>query len=132
MTITLRWDDDAKSVLRVEMDGNWNWKEMLRSRQEIYRLMDESPSAKVYMIVHFLEGMRLPPGMNKHFGTMTSYSHPKGALTVLVGANGFMKTTLSGLGRMVRATGRRVDFEHGDTLDEARQIIAADQRKRGL
>lgn len=132
MTIKLRWDDDAHSIMRVDLESRWTWGEMRKARKIIFDMMDESPAPRVYTMIYFVDGkINLPDGGMGNMNSLTQDSHPKAGLTIVVGVSGWMKTLLGTYAGTVRRTGRPVEFEYADTLAEARQMIAREQRVRG-
>lgn len=132
MPIELLWDNDHQSILRYDIAGKWLWDELHRAREQVFQMMDESPSPKIGTIIHFIEGkIGIPNDVTHHLSKFGDRSHPKAALTVIVGAGMMMKLAFSGFQSAFRVTtGRKVDFDYADTLDQARKKVLADLIKR--
>lgn len=125
MTIEILWDDDDRRVLRYDIHSKWTWNEAQKAMKVIFQVMDESSHDVICAIPHFIGEMKMPSGGRKRFDSMTARNHPKAGLTVIVGATPRIKSVISAARGMYSLTGRSVDFEYADTLDEARAKIAA-------
>ena len=126
MAIQIVWDDSDRHIIRYDIPSDWTWEQLYNARQAVYEWMDESPHEVVYSIANFVDDkVTIPKGMMGHFDELTSYSHPKAGLMVVVGAGRMMRVMFSGFKRLfVTATGRPLDFAYADDLKAARQIIA--------
>ena len=123
MAIKLVWDSPEKSILRYDIDGQWTWDDARQAVDRIFTMMDESPAEVVYTIPHFKGNVSIPPNGWKHFDILTSRSHPKAGLTVIVGTNWLLKSVIGTVKNAYVLTGREVDFEYARTLDDARAKI---------
>lgn len=132
MPIDLLWDNDHQSVLRYDIAGKWLWDELHIARETVFGMMDESPSHKIGTIIHFIEGkIGIPSDVTSQLSKFGDKSHPKAALTVIVGAGMMMKLAFGGFQSAFRVTtGRKVDFDYADTLDQARKKVLADLTKK--
>jgi hypothetical protein len=132
MPIDLLWDNDYQSILRYDITGKWLWDELYIARERVFHMMDESPSAKIGTIIYFVEGkIGIPSDVTSQLSKFGDKSHPKAALTVIVGAGMMMKLAFSGFQSAFRVTmGRKVDFDYADTLDQARKKVLADLNKQ--
>jgi len=126
MTIQIVWDDDDQTTIRYDIPADWTWEQLYSARQVVYDWMDAAPHDVVYSIVYFVDGrVTVPKGMMSHFDELTSYSHPKSGLMVVVGAGRMMRIMFSGLKRLfVTTTGRPLDFAYAADVQEARRILA--------
>lgn len=130
MGVTVTWDDEAKTILRYDVRGSWTWDDLLRGREEVFKIMDAAEANPIYAIIHFADGkISLPQGGMEPFKQLVTRSHPKAGLTVVVGANWMMKT-IAGTFRSAytQITKKSVEFDYADTLEEARKIIAKEKR----
>lgn len=131
MGVQIIWDDAEQTVLRYDIAGDWTWDDLKQGRQQVFQILDSAVNDRIYAIVHFVEGkISIPNGGMQHFKELIRYGHPKAGLTVIVGASWLMKSAAGTFKNAYTAfTGRRVNFEYADSLDAARQIIAADKRR---
>ncbi len=123
MSITIVWDNPEKTILRYDIRETWTWQEARKAIDMIFTMMDNAESDIVCTIPNFIGKVKLPPDGMRHFAELTSQSHPKAGLTVIVGVNFMMKGIINTTKGMYSMTGRSVDFDYADTLDEARQKI---------
>ncbi|MCU0481846.1 MAG: hypothetical protein MUE54_11660 [Anaerolineae bacterium] len=132
MPIELLWDNDHRSILRYDIGGAWAWEELHVAREKVFVMMDEAPSHKIGTIIHFVEGkIGIPGDVTKHLSRFGDKSHPKAALTVIVGAGMMMKLAFGGFQSAFRVTtGKKVDFDYADTLDQARKKVLADLNRK--
>jgi hypothetical protein len=126
MPIAVVWDDAAQTILRYDIGAAWTWDDLRGARAEVFTRMDQSPAARIGAIIHFMETARIPGDATSHLRDLSDRSHPKAALTVIVGANRLMKTAFTGFKRVAALAGKRVDFAYADTLDQARTLIRRD------
>lgn len=131
MPITLHWDVPDQTILRMDIAGQWTWDHLHEARKQIFHMMDASHAERIYTVAHFVDRkLNVPPGMWNHWNVLTDYSHPRAALTVIVGANHFMKMSFGTLKNTFRMTGRPLDFEYADNMEHARKVIARDRARR--
>ena len=132
MPIKLLWDNEQQTVLRMDVTGQWTWDELHVARRQIFQMMDAAPAKHIYTVLNFADGkLNMPPGMWNHWSVLTDYSHPDAGLTVIVGANTFMKMSFGTLKNTFKVTGRPLDFEYANDLPHARKVIANDRARRG-
>lgn len=131
MSVNIVWDDAEQTILRYDIGRQWTWDELRAGREDVFQIMDSAQSDRIYAIIHFKEHkINLPDGGLQRFREFIGYSHPKAALTIIVGANRLMKSVAGTMkSAYTRFTGRSVDFAYADSLDEARHIIADDKRR---
>lgn len=132
MPITLHWDVPDQTILRMDVTGQWTWEHLHTARKQIFQMMDASSTLRIYTVAHFVDRkLNIPPGMWSHWSVLTEYSHPRAALTVIVGANRLMKVSFGTLKNTFKMTGRPLDFAYADDMTQARKVIARDQTQRG-
>ncbi len=131
MGVTIKWDDTNQTTLRYDISGNWTWDELHAGQEHVFNVMDTAAQARIYAIIHFTEGrIHIPRGMMQQFSKLIIHSHPKAGLTVIVGANQWMKRIAVLLKNIYTTmTGQQVDFIYADSLEQARQLIEKEHRK---
>ena len=132
MGVTVEWDDADQTTLRYDISGKWTWDELHGGRETVFDMMDAAAEGRIYAIIYFTEGrINIPRGMMQQFSKLITHSHPKAGLTVIVGATLWMKRTAGLLKNTYSSlTGQQVDFAYADTLEQARQLIEQEHRKR--
>jgi len=132
MPIELLWDNDHKTILRYDISGSWAWDELHTARETVLVMIDEATSPKIGTIIHFVDGkIGIPGDVTKHLSKFGDKSHPKAALSVIVGAGMMMKLAFGGFQSAFRVTtGKKIDFDYADTLDQARKKVLADLGKK--
>ncbi|MEQ8672125.1 MAG: hypothetical protein RLP44_20975 [Aggregatilineales bacterium] len=123
MSITIEWDNPERTILRYDIRDTWRWQDARDAIDTIFTMMDNAEADVICTIPHFVGKVNLPPDGLKHFAELTERSHPKAGLTVIVGANFMMRSVISTVRGMYTMTGRSVDFDYADTLDDARRKI---------
>ncbi len=123
MAINIVWDNPEKTVLRYDIHETWTWQEAEDAINTIFTMMDNAPANVICTIPHFIGKIKLPVNGMAHFHKLTSRSHPKAGLTVIVGTNFIMRSAIATAKRMYTMTGNEVDFDYADTLEVARRKI---------
>jgi len=130
MAIEIHWDNPEKTIIRYDITGRWTWDDLRQAQINVFQMMDATDAAHVGTIAHFTEGkIALPPDTLAQLRQNVDFQgHPKAGLTVVVGA-GFMLKNAFGMFRQAYVTfsGQPLDFSYADKLDEARQLIKAQQ-----
>ena len=126
----IEWDDTEQTTLRFDIQGEWTWDAFYEARQEVYDLMNSSKHDKIYVIVNLVNGkVYIPSGAMSQIKTLISFSHPKAGLSVVVGANRFLKSLFGGYRRAAKLAGLTVDFNYTNTLEEAREMCRLEHIK---
>jgi hypothetical protein len=129
MTVTVAWDDEAKTILRYEFTDPWTW-------DEFFAVLDADDDliGSVEHTVHVIfdaTGMRfVPPNPVAQFKNVASLINPRLGILVIVGNNLWFQK----VGEIFHVLyGRRVQgiskVLSTQTLDEARALIAEHQHE---
>jgi len=130
MPIQIVWDNDEHNTLRYDVSGKWTWEELFKARDEVYAHMNGVAHERVDAIINFNGGFNVPSGALNQIQQLREDPHAKAGLTVMVGANGFMRTMFGTFTKVYNSTtGHTVDFLYAKTLEEARDLIAADRQR---
>lgn len=120
-TITLKWDNDEKTILRYTFQGNWNWDDYLESLT-IGRKMMAEVEHEVSIINDMRQMTQLPPNfVNTARNVITSRPDNTG-LAVFLTTNAFFQATHRILGRILEEVPIRYILV--STEEEAYQKIA--------
>ena len=122
MAMTVVWDDDARTIVRYDVEGSWTWDDYQDSLVELNSLLD-TVDHKVDVIINIRSGKWIPEDVFNRFNHDMRQRHPNiGRLQVFVGAGMLIQILVASF---MRIYGRAVDIEFlfADTLEEARQLI---------
>jgi hypothetical protein len=122
MTVTNSWDNDDKTIIRMEVSGRWTWDEMYKASEEGYAML-ESVNHTVYPIIDFSKSQGMPKNAITHARNMMGKQHPHTGMTVFVGANTLFVSLWRIFVRLYALFSREQDFTFANTLDEARQSL---------
>lgn len=127
MPITHQWDNEEKTVYRVDMDaGDWTWPQFSQKIQEAYKLL-EADGRRVHVIMCF--NSALPPGdaiSNLRIGGI----QPKNIRhTVMVNGGGrFLEVITSNVARSRGWVGPKIVL----TLEEGREYLIEKDVEDGI
>ncbi len=124
MSVTVQWDNDAKTVLRYEVAGRWTWDEFYVAYDQGKSMMEAVPHTVHFIMVpmDFLTRNYLPPGALTHISSIYRRAAPNSGMTINVGGGGFARAMLNVLGRVSPKIAQK--FAFADSLEEARTILA--------
>ena len=124
MGVTVSWDNEARTTLRYDFQGQWDW-EQFRTAAVVAFALTRSVPHKVDTISYFHVGAMLPSNAIFHFNKAMKDAPPNRGVTVIVGNNTFIKNLVSVFGKIYKPLGKRLFL--AASLDEARQKLAAAQ-----
>jgi len=122
MAMTVVWDDDARTIIRYDIDGSWTWDDYQATLHELNSLLD-TVDHKVAIIINIRSDKWIPEDAFNRFNRDMRQRHPNiGPLQVFVGAGMLIRILVVSF---MRIYGKAVDIEFlfADTLEEARQLI---------
>jgi hypothetical protein len=123
MTVNIEWDNEEKTVVRMEMVGKWTWTEAYEGSQKGYAML-ETVDYVVNIIIDLRRSSGLPMLALTHARNMIARRHPRTGLTVFIGVNALflmLWRTFKSAYPKISATS---DFTFAATIDEAHQIFA--------
>ncbi len=121
MGVTVLWDNEEKTTLRVDLAGSWSWGDYDRALAEAGAIM-RSGGQHIDVIHNLLEGSRAPLGyVLPHFQRAMQLMEDNVGCIVIVGSNYSMNLLLSLFLGTFTTVGRKVAFV--DSVDEARHIL---------
>lgn len=123
MPVTVEWDNDDKTVVRMEMTGRWSWEEAFAGSERGYNLLESVPY-EVGVIIDFSRSAGLPPNAITHAKGMIQRRHSRTGLTVFVGANAVFMSLWGIFSRVYALFAQKQNSVFASTIDEARAILA--------
>lgn len=128
MTVNVCWDDEDKTIARMDFIGEWTWEEVRQAVTQMRAMMGEV-TYNFNFIIDVSEGIGAPSPFLSQLRNVMQNSNPYMGITVLMGLNDailiFWKIFVQVYGRLIR----RDRYAYAKTAEEARTIIAA---KAGL
>ncbi|MBL8155000.1 MAG: hypothetical protein JNM70_12525 [Anaerolineae bacterium] len=128
MGIDLYWDDEAQTVLLLEINGPWRWEELRRTLATVHKLTAQA-DPEVGALIDVRKGLFLSAGT---LFSADGLANARSLLTlgtdepgpvVVVGTNPLVRSVYEAFAKLDGAMRSRVRF--ADTLDEAREVMAA-------
>lgn len=118
---TVQWDNDAKTIVRCDYQRMMSWEAFYAAQREIAAHIDES-SGVVDVILNYAPVAYVPSGIMLQFGRIAKgYAHPRRGVTVIVGANFFLKTMVNLFAKFQQARAGEIRF--ADTVEQARAML---------
>ncbi len=132
MPITVAWDNESKTIIRIDRTQPWSWADFDRGVDESYALMC-SVDHPVYTINVISPDDKLPPGPPlPHIMRIAQLRPPNAGPTLVVGAKDAQMD--SNFSSVIFSVARRVSQKVDEalinvkSLDEAYALIAEFQR----
>jgi hypothetical protein len=129
MPVTNVWDNDEKTVIRMEVVGRWTWDEMYQGSQDGY-IMLETVDNIVDAIIDFSQSAGIPPNALTHARNMMGRQHPRTGVTVFIGVNAMFMSLWRAFTRVHTLFLKEQDFTFAASLDEARALLVQRKGKR--
>jgi hypothetical protein len=125
MSITVNWDDDAKTIIRTTFEGRWTLEEFWQAVQAQYALMD-SINYKANFISDFSRSSMLPSGALSHARRLiNTKQHPNtGPTSVVVGASRFIEGFFGLFSRLYDDAAQKHRILFAPTVEAGRALLA--------
>lgn len=133
MGIELYWDDDAETVMLMEVNGSWTWDELF-SVLHTAKTISQQRQRVLGAIVDVRGGLQLPGGsvFNREglaqFIRITQLGGGKKGPMVFVGMNGMMRSIFEAATKIDKQAAQDTFF--ASSLDEARRLIYPATRRK--
>jgi hypothetical protein len=121
MPITVRWDNDTKTIIYYIFDGAWTWDEFNTVYKDVYAMLD-TVEHKVHAIVDLRTSRLLPRDTLTEMRRLTYEQHENGGITIFITTNALARTFYSILSNVYRRA--REIFRLVNTPEEAYTVIA--------
>lgn len=124
MPITVRWDNEDKTIIYYVFDRRWTWDEFNVVYQDVYRMLD-TVDHTVHAIVDLHNSQLLPADTLTHMRRLTFQQHDNGGITVIITTNFLAQSLYSILSGVYRKA--LEIFKLAPTVEEAYAIIEREQ-----
>jgi hypothetical protein len=121
MSIKVSWDNEAKTIIRYDFEGDWNWEEFHVAAQEAFKLT-RSVEHTVDTISNFLPGTRLPANAFLQFRRAMVDAPKNRGVTAIAGNSSFITRMVSVFSKVNKRLGERLVVVA--SLEEARKVLA--------
>lgn len=128
MGIELYWDDDAQTIMLMEVEGRWTWEDLFSALETVKKVTDRA-DYEISAIVDLRGGMHIPGGTLFNTANMDNAKKvlqmgDKGTgPIVIVGANGVVRTIYDTLSKLNPRASANIHF--ADTMNAAQQFLAS-------
>lgn len=122
MPIINSWDNDDRTIIRMEISGTWTWDELSQAVDETTVMVD-SVKHIVYGIVDLSQSQHIPGNFIPNVRSLMKKRHPRSGMEVIVGASALLIGLWRVFERVYTIIVRKQDFTFVSTLDEAHTIL---------
>ena len=126
MGVGVSWDDQAKTILRLDYSEKWTWAEVSTAMDEGITLM-RSVTGKVCIIHDLTRSAAVPAGALTNAKRFTTGLPPNWDLSIVVGSGTFTETLLNIFSRVYIKLGEH--YRTAQNIEDARKIIAQHRAK---
>ncbi|MEZ4672145.1 MAG: hypothetical protein R3E39_29920 [Anaerolineae bacterium] len=117
------WGNDTKTIILIELHGNWNWHHIESVTEDYLKLMN-SVEHRVHLIFHPVDNkFRLPTNALSRIPSLIEMTHPREDQTVLVAHSPLIKGILNIVGRVHGLQEAIAKYHFAKTLAEAYDIL---------
>ena len=121
MPVRTHWDNEAKTALRYDLEGEWTWDEFHTAAEE-GKTMRREVAHTVDIIANLDNSVRIPPNALSQMKQFTYADRENKGLTIIAGGGGFTIALVRVYTRVFRSAQDYVRAFR--SLEEARQFIA--------
>jgi hypothetical protein len=125
MTVSVIWDDEAKTIQRYVYEGRWTWDELFKALDDGHRMLDEI-DYKADSIVDMQRAGPMPPNalVNLKHVYKKGGSHPNySGLTIFINAAQFIRAITMMVAEFYPEASKNIKFIYAQNLEEAYAII---------
>ncbi|MBZ0293422.1 MAG: hypothetical protein K8L99_12720 [Anaerolineae bacterium] len=120
MGIEYRWDNDAQTVIRMVVDGTWNWNDFHKNLRRMTFWLD-SVDHPVELVIDLRASHKLPAGAFGHIRSLGKKIHPNGRdRVVIIGLDETLARQIGGEQGVYQDSERLIRFV---PTDEAAQAV---------
>ena len=124
MPVNIEWDNEAKTIIRMELVGNWTWDEAYRGAQQGYAML-ETVDHEVGVLMDLRNSKAIPSNAITHARIMIKQRHPRTGLTVFVGTTTFFTALWNVFSRLYTLLARQQNSVFAPTMEDARRMLSA-------
>ena len=126
MPVQLDWENEAHTIVRMELIGQWTWQEAYEGSQLGYTML-ESVDHTVNVIIDLSKSTGLPLLALTHARNMIARRHPRTGMTVFVGVNTLFLSLWKIFSSAYSQFASKREFAIARDNNEALQIFSAIQ-----
>lgn len=127
MPVTVFWDNEEQTIIRMEFDGQWTWDDVHEAVGTINQMTD-SVDHIVDGLIDMRKAVGVPPGAMAHARSLIRQRHERTGINIIVGASPMISTLWQVFAQAYQWLTRDERFAFAKTLEEARERIAARTR----
>lgn len=124
MEISVQWDNEEKTILRVYYPERWIWPDLYDAVDRTQAMLN-SVSHPVKILVDMSKSMFLPTGSTSHVSNMLTAPHANATVMVVVGASGYLKSFLEVFSEMFNPASNARKILLARTLEEGYELLNA-------
>ena len=122
MPVYALWDNDAKTILRFDFIGKWDWTQYSEALHTAIEMLATVPHM-VDVIPNFAESGPLPANTLSHFARSSRESTIETGHTVVVTNAKFVEFLINSFSKLYGRPGKKT--LSASSLEEARQLLAS-------
>jgi hypothetical protein len=122
MPVNIEWDNEAKTIIRMEYVGRWTWDELYAATAKSRVMLDEI-SHKADFIHDWLHSEGVPSNVLVHARNLIEKRHPHVGIVVLVWSNPLIKATWAAINKVYAGLMKRYIFWLASSIEEARDRL---------
>jgi len=126
MSVRAYWQDETKTIVRYDFDGEWDWNELYTAYYEAIA-MEKSVEHRVDVILDMRRGGRIPGNVLLHVKNFSDRQPPNIGLSVIVTENAFVHSLYKVGAKFYSKIGYY--FRVATTLEAADSMIATDRAR---
>lgn len=122
MPVNIEWDNEAKTIMRMEYVGRWTWEELYAATAKSHEMFDEI-THKADFIHNWLQSGGVPSNAIVHTKNLIEKRHPNVGVVVLVWNNSLIKATWTAFSKIYPGIMKRYTFWMSPSVEEARDRL---------
>ncbi len=126
MAIELRWDDEAKLIIRENYQGHWTWDDFFAMSTEVATMM-KSVDHRVDILANMKDGIMPMSGASMSFSKKALAALPPNWGIMVIVTNPFIRALASIFKKFDSQLGSKMFTV--DTVENAYQLIAEERAK---
>lgn len=121
MPVLVAWESDARKIIHLTIEGQWNWAEFYRAANTVIQMM-ESVRTRVDFILEARTDDVPDEAIRQIEAASGFLLHPQAGRAVMVGGRGYLRNLVSAFSHLYPRAALRLSA--ADTVDEARALLA--------
>lgn len=126
MGITVSWDDETQTIIRLDYTNPWNWTDFQNALMQINTMAEQIEGR--FDIINDINQTDVPDGAMGPFKRTLRYGSDDAGLIVIANASTYGKSIVSTFQKIYPAAGG--NWQLAGSVDEARATIHADRKQQ--